>query len=141
MSKSALLADKVKLELVHQIRSSPNDLLAIDYARYTQHQYKTSLTTPGLYFEMREKAELALTDAIIGDIFNKIYILLREGKIGDDSVTGGVFVGYPSNLVNEKALSICDSLKKVLNECIEIILPKNNLVLSSQKLIAQTNAL
>ena len=136
-------ADKTKIEAekLHEIRSSPNDLLGIDYNRYKQSVYKTSLSTPSLYFEMRETAELKLTDAIIGNVFNKIYLLLREGTIDGDSVTGNIFVGYPSNRVNEMALSVCDALQKVLGECIDIILPQNNLVLSSQKLISQTNAL
>ena len=62
--------------------------------------YSLSLSNPSEYFKMREKISESLTEDIVTSLYNKIYLLLREGKIADKSVTGGLFVGYPSNKVN-----------------------------------------
>ena len=53
---------------------------------------------------MREKIRELLTEDIVTSLYNKIYLLLREGKIGDTSVTGNRYVGYPSNKVNSMDL-------------------------------------
>ena len=139
MSKAT--EEKSLLEKDTQIRSSPNDILGLDYGRYKQAMYSLSLSKPSEYFNMREKISESLTEDIITSIYNKIYLLLREGKIGKDSVTGGLFVGYPSNKVNSMALSVASSMEVFLNDCIEIVLPANYLELSAKKMIAQTNAL
>ena len=139
MSKST--EEKTKLEQLTEIKSSPNDILGLDYGRFKQSMYALSLSNPSEYFKMREKISEALTEDIVTSLYNKIYLLLREGKIGKDSVTGGLFVGYPSNKVNSMALSIASSMEVFLNDCIEIVLPANYLELSAKKMIAQTNAL
>ena len=139
MSKAT--EEKSLLEKDTQIRSSPNDILGLDYGRYKQAMYSLSLSKPSEYFNMREKISESLTEDIITSIYNKIYLLLREGKIGKDNVTGGLFVGYPSNKVNSMALSISSSMETFLNDCIEIVLPANYLELSAKKMVAQTNAL
>ena len=138
MSKSE---EKVKLEQLTEIKSSPNDILGLDYGRYKQSMYAMSLSNPSAYFEMREKISTLLTEDIVTSLYNKIYLLLREGKIGKDSVTGDRFVGYPSNKVNSMALSVVSSIEVFLNDCIEIVLPSNYMELSANKMIAQTNAL
>ena len=138
MSKSE---EKVKLEQLTEIKSSPNDILGLDYGRYKQSMYAMSLSNPSAYFEMREKISTLLTEDIVTSLYNKIYLLLREGKIGKDSVTGDRFVGYPSNKVNSMALSVVSSMEVFLNDCIEIVLPSNYMELSANKMIAQTNAL
>ena len=138
MSKSE---EKVKLEQLTEIKSSPNDILGLDYGRYKQSMYAMSLSNPSVYFEMREKISTLLTEDIVTSLYNKIYLLLREGKIGKDSVTGDRFVGYPSNKVNSMALSVVSSMEVFLNDCIEIVLPSNYMELSANKMIAQTNAL
>ena len=139
MSKAT--EEKSLLEKETQIRSSPNDILGLDYNRFKQNMYALSLSKPSEYFTMREKISEALTEDIVTSIYNKIYLLLREGKIGKESVTGGLFVGYPSNKVNSMALSISSSMEVFLNDCIEIVLPANYLELSAKKMIQQTNAL
>ena len=139
MSKST--EEKTNLEKLTEIKSSPNDILGLDYGRYKQAMYSLSLSKPSEYFTMREKISELLTEDIVTSLYNKIYLLLREGKIGEKSVTGDKFVGYPSNKVNSMALSIASSMEVFLNDCIEIVLPANYLELSAKKMIAQTNAL
>ena len=139
MSKTT--EEKVKLEQLTEIRNSPNDILSLDYGRYKSAMYSHSLSNPANYFEMRGNISVLLTEDIVTSLYNKIYLLLRQGVIGKDSVTGGRFVGYPSNKVNEMALSIAASMEVFLNDCIEIVLPANYLELSASKMIAQTNAL
>ena len=139
MSKST--EEKVKLEQLTEIRNSPNDILSLDYGRYKSSMYSLSLSNPATYFDMRGNISILLTEDIVTSLYNKIYLLLRQGMIGDKSVTGDRFVGYPSNKVNEMALSIAASMEVFLNDCIEIVLPANYLELSANKMIAQTNAL
>ena len=139
MSKAT--EEKSLLEKATEIKSSPNDILGLDYGRYKQAMYSNSLSHPSDYFKMREKISELLTEDIITSLYNKIYQLLREGKIADKTVTGGLYVGYPSNKVNSMALSIASSMEQFLNQCIEIVLPANYLELSASKMIAQTNAL
>ena len=125
MSKST--EEKTKLEQLTEIKSSPNDILGLDYGRFKQSMYSLSLSNPSEYFKMREKISELLTEDIITSLYNKIYLLLREGKIGKDSVTGGLFVGYPSNKVNSMALSVASSMEQFLNQCIEIVRLSNHL--------------
>ena len=139
MSKAT--EEKLLLEKATEIRSSPCDILSLDYNRFKQNMYALSLSNPSEYFKMREKISEALTEDIVTSLYNKIYQLLREGKIADKTVTGGLFVGYPSNKVNSMALSIASSMEVFLNDCIEIVLPANYLELSAKKMIQQTNAL
>ena len=138
MSKSDT---KIAVEKLTEIKSSPNDILGLDYGRYKQSMYAMSLSTPAAYFTMREEISVALTEDIVTSIYNKIYLLLREGKINTKSVTGDRYVGYPSNKVNEMALSVAASMETFLTDCIEIVLPQNYLSLSANKMIAQTNAI
>ena len=138
MSKSDA---KIATEKLTEIKSSPNDILGLDYARYKQAMYALSLTTPAAYFAMRETISTELTEDIVTSIYNKIYLLLREGKIAGKSVVDGKYPGFPSNKCNEMSLSVASSLESFLNECIEIILPANYLSLSANKMIAQTNAI
>ena len=45
MSKSE---EKVKLEQLTEIKSSPNDILGLDYGRYKQSMYAMSLSNPSV---------------------------------------------------------------------------------------------
>ena len=138
MSKSA---DKIKEDKAYEIRSAPSDLLSIDYNKYKNSVYALSLSEPALYFSLREKCENALIDSVLTDLYNKIYTVLREGKIDGNSVTGDRFCGFPSNLTNEICLSVSSSLQRFLiDEVLEKLFPQNNLSLASSKLIAQNNA-
>ena len=139
MSKST--EEKLKLENLTEVKSSPLDILGIDYSNYRQSIYSLSISKPSDYFTMRQNISTALTEDIISSIYTRIYSLLREGKVGGVSVTGDRWVGYPSNKTNEMALSVSCSLERFLNDCIEIVLPQNYLSLAGDKMIAQTNAI
>ena len=139
MSKSS--DAKIEEEQKYQIRSSPNDILSLDYNKYKNSIYALSLSKPSEYFQMREDCENALIDSVLTELYNAIFVVLREGKINKVSITGDRYVGYPSNLVNEICLSITSSLQSFLiNEVLEKLYPANNLSLASAKLIAQNNA-
>ena len=140
MSKSS--DAKIENESKYAIRSSPNDLLSLDYNKYKNSVYALSLSQPAEYFRLREECENALIDSVITDLYEKIYTVLRDGKIKSiGSVTGDRYVGHPSNLTNELCLSVTSSLQRFLiDEVLEKLFPANNLSLASSKLIAQNNA-
>ena len=140
MSKSSDI--KIETEARFAIRSSPNDLLSLDYNKYKNSVYALSLSQPAEYFRLREECENALIDSVLTDMYNKIYTVLREGKIKDiGSVTGDRYPGHPSNLTNEICLSVTSSLQRFLvDEVLEKLFPANNLSLASAKLIAQNNS-
>ena len=138
MSKSA---DKIEEDSKYQIRSAPSDLLSLDYNKYKNSVYALSLSQPAEYFRLREECENALIDSVLTDLYEKIYTVLREGKINKKSVTDNRFPGHPSNLTNELCLSVTSSLQRFLvDEVLEKLFPANNLSLASSKLIAQNNA-
>ena len=138
MSKSA---EKIKEDKAYEIRSAPSDLLSLDYNKYLNSVYSMSLSSPALYFSTRQKCEDELIDSVLTNLYEKIYTVLREGKINEKSVTGDRYPGHPSNLTNELCLSITSSLQRFLiDEVLEKLFPKNNLSLAGSKMIAQNNA-
>ena len=62
MSKSDT---KIAIEKLTEIKSSPNDILGLDYGRYKQSMYAMSLSTPAAYFAMREQISIELTEDIV----------------------------------------------------------------------------
>ena len=139
MSKSSDI--KIETEARFAIRSSPNDLLSLDYNKYKNSVYALSLAQPSQYFKLREECENALIDSVLTDLYDKIYTVLRDGKINNKTVTDDRFPGHPSNLTNEICLSVTSSLQRFLiDEVLEKLFPANNLSLASAKLIAQNNA-
>ena len=139
MSKSSDI--KIETEARFAIRSSPNDLLSLDYNKYKNSVYALSLAQPSQYFKLREECENALIDSVLTDLYDKIYTVLRDGKINNKTVTADRFPGHPSNLTNEICLSVTSSLQRFLiDEVLEKLFPANNLSLASAKLIAQNNA-
>ena len=138
MSKSA---EKIKEDKAYEIRSSPSDLLSLDYNKYLNSVYSLSLSSPATYFSLRQKCEDALIDSVLTDLYEKIYTVLREGTINGKSVTQDKYPGHPSNITNELCLSITSSLQRFLiDEVLEKLFPKNNLSLASSKMIAQNNS-
>ena len=139
MSKSSDI--KIESEARFAIRSSPNDILSLDYNKYKNSIYALSLSQPSEYFRLREECENALIDSVLTDLYDKIYTVLRDGKINKKSVTDDRFPGHPSNITNEICLSITCSLQRFLiDEVLEKLFPANNLSLASAKLVAQNNA-
>ena len=134
MSKSS--DEKIEIEAKYAIKSSPNDLLSLDYNKYKNSVYALSLSQPAEYFRLREECENALIDSVLTDLYEKIYTVLRDGKINKKTVTDNRFPGHPSNLTNELCLSVTSSLQRFLvDEVLEKLFPANNLSLASSKLI------
>jgi len=113
-----------------------SDYLGVKHKRFRDNMLGLALSKPTEYFKLRnyliEKLKL---DAIDG-IYTIYYNLLTEGKDGSDAgnliladsgldeATIKMFVPcYPKQKVNEFALGVSETLEKIAQEAIDILMP------------------
>ena len=123
-----------------QIKSNPTDILGISYSGHRGKMSKMALVNPSGYFDLRTKVLTLLTEQLVLDVYEKTYALLRNGKIGTETVIDYP-PSYPSNKTNELALSISASMNTYLQQVVDIVVPQDFIKLSTQKLIDQQNAI
>jgi hypothetical protein len=76
---------------------------------------------------MREEVISKANKKFVEEIYNFVYALLDEGKIGSDSVIkiDGTAIAphYPRQLTNNTSLSAAVSTSEILNDIVEVLLP------------------
>ena len=132
------------------VKSDPNNILGLQYNKYTNSLYAQSLTKPSEYFDLRGKLEDKLKDKLVTSMFTTIYDLLRYGLIdnncvvGQDSSTGTALdriPGYPSANVNSLSLKITKTFDDFMDEIINILMPPSYMELAKNKTIVKAEAI
>ena len=72
--------DVKKMEAT-DVKSNPNDVLGLQYNKYKNSLYASSLSKPSEYFKLRGDLEDTLKTELVSDMFTTIYELLRYGTI------------------------------------------------------------
>jgi hypothetical protein len=99
-----------------------------------------ALSRPSEYFQSRKNVLAAVKRTAVANIYAIYYDLLTEGKDGSDAhnklLTGDFAVGiaaetvnafvpnYPKQKVNEFALGAAETIDKIAEDAIEILLPR-----------------
>ena len=116
---------------------NPNDFLGQLYSDHCSKCYSLALSDPKTFYNVRSNVTRNLKREIVKDFYDKIFLVLSTGNtVGTTSVykneTGGVpsgfnaaeyKVAYPTQKINEIALSFSSTLDKMLDEIASIILP------------------
>ena len=115
-----------------------SDYLGIEHAAFRDDMLALALSKPSEYFLLRKQVLKAVKKKAVENIYNVYYELLTEGKDGSDShkLAGGargevdpatvaMFVPkYPKQKVNEFALGASETIDKIAEDAIEILLPR-----------------
>ena len=113
---------------------NPLDYLSIDYNCYLNKIYGLSITEPSKYYVLRNTLTQDLNIKILQHFHRLVFDLLRYGQIDEVSYTEGNLVSYPSEKVNQIAMSFSVLIKAELDKIISLILPPDNNSLATNSL-------
>ena len=114
------------------------DYLSIKHSAFRHDMLALALSKPSEYFTLRKNVLAAVKRKAVQNIYSVYYELLTEGKDGSDSklLTGPFAAGlaretidqfvpnYPKQKVNEFALGASETIDKIAEEAVEILLPR-----------------
>ena len=115
-----------------------SDYLGIDHAAFRDDMLALALSKPSEYFLLRKQVLAAVKRDAVANIYKIYYNLLTEGKDGRGNLvlSGGFETGladtivrafvpkYPKQKVNEFALGASETIDKIAEDAIEILLPR-----------------
>lgn len=116
------MADAQKVDVINA--------MGLEHQEYQNKLYAYALSNPSGYAKMRTDVVNLVKIQAIKAFHKSIYELLKYGKVaGEQKINIGnrnfIEPKYPEHELNEFAYGACESLKKVLDEALEIILAKN----------------
>jgi len=104
--------------------------LGIEYDSYRDRVLTFALTEPKNYGALKNKVKSVLLKNILNDLHDSIYYALYLGtekngatSLFVDSTLNDARPQVPVQTIEEKALSVAKSLKTVLNEVVNMLLP------------------
>ena len=115
-----------------------SDYLGIDHAAFRDDMLALALSKPSEYFQLRKNVLAAVKRNAVANIYKTYYALLTEGKDAegnlllrnpfDAGLAGSTITAfnpkYPKQKVNEFALGASETIDKIAEDAIEILLPR-----------------
>ena len=115
-----------------------SDYLGIDHAAFRDDMLALALSKPSEYFQLRKNVLAAVKRNAVANIYKTYYSLLTEGKDAEGNLLlrGDFAEGitaptvrafnpkYPKQKVNEFALGASETIDKIAEDAIEILLPR-----------------
>ena len=115
-----------------------SDYLGIDHAAFRDDMLALALSKPSEYFQLRKNVLAAVKRNAVANIYKTYYALLTEGKDAEGNILlrGDFATGiteptvrafnpkYPKQKVNEFALGATETIDKIAEDAIEILLPR-----------------
>ena len=109
---------------------NPNNYLSNDYNDHCAKCYSLALSDPRTFYNARSAVTKNLKRDIVKAFYDKIYSTLSTGYTSaGNSVYGNILapgdypVNYPTQKINEIALSFSATLDKMLDDIASIVLP------------------
>ena len=109
---------------------NPNNYLSNDYNDHCAKCYSLALSDPKTFYNARSAVTKNLKRDIVKAFYDKIYLTLSKAETASGvSVYSGVIsstdypVKYPTQKINEVALSFAATLDKMLDDIASIVLP------------------
>jgi len=111
------------------------DYLSINYSAFRDDMLELALSKPSDYFRLRKAVLQAVKKSAVENIYTIYYNLLTTGTdpAGNNILTGGgaadlagIFKpSYPKQLVNKFALGASETIDKIAEDAVELLLPRN----------------
>jgi arsenate reductase-like glutaredoxin family protein len=120
-------------------RVDPSNYLGLQFSEFKNKLYKLALTNPERFFELRERVFQTIQKDMCNNLYTTVVNLLSDGK----DVTGRplvvidgtpIKIGFPSQKINEIALSFTESLSEMMQELTELIIPRDFNTILDKKL-------
>ena len=113
-----------------------------NHQEYTSGIYALALSDPKNFFKTRAKVVSVIKKKIMENFYELIYNVLTSGKLSATGTsiffnTTGVEnqnVGYPSQESNRIALGACASIGEILDDVLNIVMPKDINEIFQQKM-------
>lgn len=109
---------------------NPNNYLSQEYNDHCSKVYSLALSDPKKFYDARANVTKNLKRDIVKKFYENIFSVLSTGKTSDgSSVYGSILsptdypVQYPTQKINEIALSFASTIDKMLDEITTTILP------------------
>jgi hypothetical protein len=124
---------------------APENFLGHQYSQYISKLQQTALSNPAEYFKMKRLLIERVKTGMTKTIFTDISTLLKAGTINGshvfESTVGSTYApAYPSQRVNQVCLSACETLDKLLDEVVDILMPPDITKILGDKLEKQGRA-
>ena len=109
----------------------PSNYLGMEYASYKNDLYALAISKPSEYFKLRKNVIQSVKTDAVGNIYTTFRNILSEGKSlnGTPLIITSDGTQYKPQYMNQDigiiALKAAQTLDKILDEVIEIILPQN----------------
>ena len=117
------------------------DYLGIKYQSFKDDLLSLALAQPSEYFKLRKQVLKKVKQDALEQVFNLYYNLLTKGRNFDDSapITAefeDIFKpNYPKQLTAQFALGASKTIDKIVEDAIEILLPKDYKSLAQDRFV------
>jgi hypothetical protein len=118
-------------------RISTSDYLGYSHQSFQRKTYADALTNPARYFEMREKVITSMRDANVKAIYDTLYSALVEGKDIDNNQICPP-PNYPKQKVAEITIQAAQTIQKIFEDAVELILPASYQQIAEQRTVARS---
>ena len=122
-------------------RLDTNDVLGFDYSSYVDEMRALAISEPAKYFKLRKEILEKVRRDAVGDVYTTLFNVLSAGKDKAGAPIGatfgrGVYIPkYPSNKINDFAITVASDMADHINRAIDIILPDSFEKLAGDKLM------
>ena len=118
-----------------------SNFLGFEYNRYINDLQALAMSKPSEYYELRSAVLEALKEKVVKEVYDSYYDLLTEGKIKDSkAIMGNRNPAYPCQKASEFALGAASTVNKILDDCLEIILPESHMDVAKLRLTKKGDA-
>lgn len=124
----------------NQFQLNTNDVLGFDYEMYVSSIRALALSKPDEYFKLRRDVLQKVKKDAVGNLYKTFFNVLSLGQDIDGRAIGKLGSNdefrpcYPSQKINDFAISVASDLADHINRCIDIILPDDFEKIASNKL-------
>ena len=119
-----------------------SNFLGHDYAKFKNEMYKIGISTPSVYFDMRQRVYDKVKTKIITNMYENFWSIMLAGKDSDDdpviSLTDKgepIAPCVPKQIVNNFAVSASETMEEILMEMLEYLLPVDINSIMTKKLV------
>jgi hypothetical protein len=117
-------------------RVSTSNYLGYEHQSFQRKTYADALTNPAKYFEMREKVIVSMRDANVKAVYDTLYAALVEGKdLANNQLCPPP--QYPKQKVAELTLAAAQTIQKIFEDAVELILPASYQQIAEQRTVAR----
>ena len=116
-----------------------SNYLGYDYQSWQRKQYANALKDPSKYAQMREDVISSMRNDAVRDVYQTISLALTKGLSKQNQFLCDPPC-YPDQLVAELALEGSQTMERIMQKCVDIIIPRDYQDLANNRLHEQSKA-